>query len=135
MTLISALLVVTPLNPSTVPIATSSMSSTNTPPLVVAAAANVITAVVSSLPDAPTPVVELSFKLLAVTSTPVSPPSVIAPVRAVSVTAVAPAFSSVTATDPPTIVTGSLNVELSTSTAPVPAAASPIVIELKPSCR
>ena len=46
-----------------------------------------------------------------------------------------PAFSAFTAIEPPTIVTGSLNVELLTSTAPVPADASPIVIELNPSAR
>ena len=70
-----------------------------------------------------------------VMSEPTSPPSVISPVRAVSVTVFEPAFSSVTAIEPPLIVTESLNVELSTSTAPLPLAASPIVIELKPSCR
>ena len=67
-----------------------------------------------------------------VTSVTESPPSVIAPVRPVSVTAFAPALSPVTSIEPPTIVTLSLNVDALTSTAPVPFAASPIVIRLKP---
>ena len=69
------------------------------------------------------------------TSAEDSPPSEIFPVRAVSVAEFEPASSWVTTTEPPTIVTLSLNVELSTSTAPVPLVASPKVIELKPSCR
>ena len=57
----------------------------------------------------------------------------IAPVRAVSVTSMPlPLESPVTAIAPPTIVTGSRYPKLVCVTAPVPSAASPIVIELKP---
>ena len=92
----------------------------------------------SSSPDDPIvpPEFNVAEKPVAtVTSVAASPPSVMAPVRAVKVALFEPACKPVTEIEPPTIVTGSLNVELSTSTAPVPFVASPIVIELKPSCR
>ena len=107
--------------------------ATCTPP-VPPTASRLPTVVSIASPDVPTPDVEVTARLPAVTSATL-PPSVIAPLRAVSVTVFPAEVSSVTAIDPPTIVTASLNVALSTSTAPVPLAASPIVIVLKPSCR
>ena len=123
----------TPTVPPMPPIVSAPAFETCTPPLL-PSTSRLVTVVSSGLPDVPAPVCESATRLLAVTSFVVpASPSVMAPVRAVSVTAFEPATSSVTAIEPPTIVIGSVNVELLTSTAPEPFVASPIVIELKPS--
>ena len=102
------------------------------PPLVLVLVARLVAAKETASLLAPIdPLTALRVTSPPVTSVPPSPPSVMAPVRAVSVRAFDPASSSVTAIDPPTIVNGSANVELLTSTAPVPLVASPMVIELK----
>ncbi len=53
--------------------------------------------------------------------------------RAVSVTSFVPAFKPATSIEPPVTLTGSLKIEVLISTAPVPAAVSPTVIDVNPS--
>ena len=88
-------------------------------------------------PFAPIPVDAVSVTTFPVTSVTVeASPSVMLPVRAVRVNSSSVAtVRFVTAIEPPTTVTSSLNVTPLILTAPVPSPERPIVIEANPSAR